>query len=231
MTAILVCINKALRERLRELLRTWGWAVIGEVSANPASLRLIRARQPGLIIVDDEFPGTSITQLMDVLNQDRLAPVLLLLSPNNEWGEELIRHFAVMAATSKPLNETDFYLSVMLAEANFAKFREMDKEINRLRDQVQTRKSVERAKGILMETLGLSEQDAYRRMQRESMERRISMRTIADTIIAAHEFCKPKQKAAGEANEGDDGTKNVKNKGKTFGARRSKEGNGIQGEY
>lgn len=185
------------------MLRAWGWTIVGEVPANPASLRLIRLRQPSLVIIDDEFPGTNVTQLMDVLSQDRLAPVLLLLSPNNEWGEELLQHSALMAATSKPLNETDFYLSVMLAEANFAKFSAMDKEITRLRDQVQARKLVERAKGILMETLGLSEQDAYRRMQRESMERRTSMRAIADAIITAHKFYTPKQKTAAEAKEGD----------------------------
>ncbi|MDI6631819.1 MAG: ANTAR domain-containing protein [Bacillota bacterium] len=188
MTVVLICSNKGLRHRLRELLRAWGWAVIGETATGPESLRFIRSRQPDLIIMDDELAGTNVSQLMDVISQDRLAPVLLLLSPNNRWGEELLRRSAVMAAVSKPLNEADFYLAVLLAEANFSKFNVLELEISRLQDQLQARKVIERAKGILMETLGLSEQEAYRRMQRESMERRTSMRAIAEAIITAQKF-------------------------------------------
>ncbi|MEW6770848.1 MAG: ANTAR domain-containing protein [Bacillota bacterium] len=177
-----------MRHRLRELLRAWGWTVVGETAASLESLRFLRSRQPDLIILDDEISGANVSQLMDVVSQDRLAPVLLLLSPNNRWGEELLQRPAVVAATAKPINEADFYLSLLLAEANFAKFTALEQEIVRLQDQLQARKIVERAKGILMENLGLSEQEAYRRMQRESMERRTSMRTIAEAIITAQKF-------------------------------------------
>ncbi|RPF49770.1 response regulator receiver and ANTAR domain protein [Thermodesulfitimonas autotrophica] len=188
MTVMLICSNKALRQRLQDLFRAWGWVVVGETRTGPEALRLVRARQPDLIVVDDELAEMNLSQLMDVISQDRLAPVLLLLSPANRWGEELLKSQAVLAAVSKPPNETDLYLAALLAEANFAKFAALEQEITRLQDQLQSRKLVERAKGILMETLGLSEQEAYRKMQRESMERRTSMRTIAEAIITAQKF-------------------------------------------
>ena len=188
MTVMLICSNKALRHRLQDLFRAWGWVVVGETRTGPEALRLVRARQPDLIVVDDELAEMNLSQLMDVISQDRLAPVLLLLSPANRWGEELLKSQAVLAAVSKPPNETDLYLAALLAQANFAKFATLEQEITRLQDQLQSRKLVERAKGILMETLGLSEQEAYRKMQRESMERRTSMRTIAEAIITARKF-------------------------------------------
>uniref|UniRef100_A0A7C2ECC9 Stage 0 sporulation protein A homolog n=1 Tax=Ammonifex degensii TaxID=42838 RepID=A0A7C2ECC9_9THEO len=188
MTVVLVCGDKGLRQSVWDLLRAWGWTVVGEAATGPEALRLIRLRQPNLIVVDDEISGMNVSQLMDVLSHDRLAPVLLLLSPSNRWGEELLRHSAVMAATAKPLNEADFYLAALLAEANFAKFSSLEQEVTRLQDQLRTRKIVERAKGILMESFGLSEQEAYRQMQRESMERRTSMRAIAEAIITAQKF-------------------------------------------
>lgn len=188
MTVMLICSNKALRQRLQDLFRAWGWVVVGETRTGPEALRLLRARQPDLIVVDDELAEMNLSQLMDVISQDRLAPVLLLLSPANRWGEELLKSQAVLAAVSKPPNETDLYLAALLAEANFAKFAALEQEITRLQDQLQSRKLVERAKGILMETLGLSEQEAYRKMQRESMERRTSMRAIAEAIITAQKF-------------------------------------------
>ncbi|WP_334110194.1 ANTAR domain-containing response regulator [Thermodesulfitimonas autotrophica] len=194
MTVMLICSNKALRHRLQDLFRAWGWVVVGETRTGPEALRLVRARQPDLIVVDDELAEMNLSQLMDVISQDRLAPVLLLLSPANRWGEELLKSQAVLAAVSKPPNETDLYLAALLAQANFAKFATLEQEITRLQDQLQSRKLVERAKGILMETLGLSEQEAYRKMQRESMERRTSMRTIAEAIITAQKFYQNRDK-------------------------------------
>lgn len=188
MTVMLICNNKALRHRLQDLFRAWGWVVVSEAKTGPEALRLVRARQPDLIVVDDELSEMNLSQLMDVISQGRLAPVLLLLSPANRWGEELLKSQAVLAAVSKPPNETDLYLAALLAEANFAKFAALEQEITRLQDQLQSRKLVERAKGILMETLGLSEQEAYRKMQRESMERRTSMKAIAEAIITAQKF-------------------------------------------
>lgn len=201
MTAILICSNKTLRHRLQDLLRVWGWTVVGDIGTGPEALRIIRSRQPDLIIIDDEIEEKNLFQLIDVLSQDRLAPVLLLLSPANRWGEELLKAQAVLAAVSKPPSETDLYLAALLAEANFVKLTTLEQEIIRLQDQLQTRKLIERAKGILMETLGLSEQEAYRKMQRESMERRISMKAIAEAIITAHRFYQGRSKKQEERKE------------------------------
>ncbi|ACX52970.1 response regulator receiver and ANTAR domain protein [Ammonifex degensii KC4] len=194
MRALVFCADKKLQAFLQRQLQVWGWTVTFTSSTGPAGVRLLHSQEPDLVVVDDGLTsGFNIRKFLDVIDQGPRLPVILLLSPANPLGEELLASTCVVAACAKPVREVDFYLALLQAEANFAKITALKQEVGQLRERLETRKVVEKAKGILMKTLGISEEEAYRRIQRESMERRTSMRTIAEAIIQASKFYQVKE--------------------------------------
>ncbi|MGO0123101.1 ANTAR domain-containing response regulator [Desulfothermobacter acidiphilus] len=184
MRVLIFCSDNETRVFLQRQLQMEGWIVAFATSTGPAGVRLLRSQAPNLVIVDDSVgPGFVMEQLLDAFGQEMQIPVILLLSPFNSGAEALLSSECVVAACAKPVREVDLYLALLQAEANFAKINALRLKVEQLQEKLETRKVVDRAKGFLMKALGISEEEAYRQIQRESMKRRTSMRAVAEAII------------------------------------------------
>ncbi|MBC7347994.1 MAG: ANTAR domain-containing protein [Clostridia bacterium] len=175
-----------LRRRLRALLPKEGYQVVGEADSGAEALRRIRAVPPELVVLDDELPGG--LEVLRVVTDDRLGAVVLLTSV---WQRDLGARLAgsgLVGFALKPVRSATLLPALETCLAAYRRVTALEEEVGRLKERLETRKVVEKAKGILMQTLGLTEQEAYRRIQKESMDRCTSMRAIADAIILAHEL-------------------------------------------
>ena len=176
-----------IRMDLREMLAALGYLVVGEAGDGVTAVNVAREVRPDLVIMDIKMPEMDGIEAAKVLTEERIAPVLLLTAFSQQ---ELVRRAGeagVVGYLVKPFGETDLAPAVEIAIARFKEFRTLEKEANDLRDTLETRKRVERAKGVLMQTQGLSESDAFRKIQKLSMNSRKSMREVADAILLAHE--------------------------------------------
>jgi AmiR/NasT family two-component response regulator len=187
-TRIVVADDESIiRMDLREMLVGLGYLVVGEAGDGVTAVNVAREVRPDLVIMDIKMPEMDGIEAASVLTEERIAPVLLLTAFSQQ---ELVRRAGeagVVGYLVKPFGETDLAPAVEIAIARFKEFRTLEKEANDLRDTLETRKRVERAKGVLMQTQGLSEAEAFRRIQKLSMNSRKSMREVADAILLAHE--------------------------------------------
>ncbi len=133
------------------------------------------------------MPDMDGIEAAKVLTEERIAPVVLLTAFSQRDLIEKAKAVGVVGYLVKPIQEADLAPAIEVALSRFAEFRELEKEVDDLSDQLETRKLVDRAKGILMDTQKLSEGDAFRRIQKMSMNTRKSMKEIAQAIILTHE--------------------------------------------
>lgn len=187
-TRIVVADDESIiRMDLREMLGGLGYLVVGEAGDGVTAVNVAREVRPDLVIMDIKMPEMDGIEAAKVLTEERIAPVLLLTAFSQQ---ELVRRAGeagVVGYLVKPFGETDVAPAIDIAIARFKEFRTLEREADDLRDTLETRKRVERAKGVLMQTQGLSESDAFRKIQKLSMNSRKSMREVADAILLAHE--------------------------------------------
>jgi response regulator NasT len=144
---------------------------------------LARELRPDLVIMDIKMPKLDGIQAAKVLTEEKIAPVLLLTAYSDRELVDRARDAGVVNYIVKPFREAELLPAIEIALARFAEFSAMDKELGDLKETMETRKLVERAKGVLMDTQGLKEQDAFRKIQQLSMNTRKSMREIAQAIL------------------------------------------------
>lgn len=178
------------RNKIKALLKQLGYFVVGEAGDGVTVLKLIRSRQPEFVVLDTSLPGMDGLQVAEIVWQDRLAPVVLLTPYIDPGILEKARAARGAALLQKPVDEVTLMPALELARSNFEEICRLEDKIKELKETLETRKVVERAKGILMETLGLTEAEAFRRMQKQSMNKRVSMRAVADAVIMAHNLKK-----------------------------------------
>ena len=184
----LASADQASLQTLKQILQREGYAVAGVAQDGSQALRLIHTLQPDLVILDSELAGTGALEVARFINEEQVAPIIMLAS---SWHRNIInktRDFPVFAYLVKPVQETTLLPAVEAALANYEKLVRLEKELNKLKETLAARKVIERAKGILMETLGLTEAEAYRRIQKQSMDKCVPMKAIAEAIIVAHEL-------------------------------------------
>ncbi|SMB99721.1 response regulator receiver and ANTAR domain protein [Thermanaeromonas toyohensis ToBE] len=184
----LASTDQASLQTLKQILQREGYAVAGVAQDGSQALRLIHTLQPDLVILDSELAGTGALEVARFINEEQVAPIIMLAS---SWHRNIInktRDFPVFAYLVKPVQETTLLPAVEAALANYEKLVRLEKELNKLKETLAARKVIERAKGILMETLGLTEAEAYRRIQKQSMDKCVPMKAIAEAIIVAHEL-------------------------------------------
>ncbi|GFN23533.1 ANTAR domain-containing response regulator [Thermanaeromonas sp. C210] len=180
-------------QSLRQVLQREGYLVAGTAQDGSQALRLIHTLHPDLVILDSELIGTGALEVARFINEKQVAPIIMLAS---SWHRNIIskaRDFPVFAYLIKPVQENALLPAVEAALANYEKLARLEEEVNKLKETLAARKLIERAKGILMETLGITEAEAYRRIQRQSMDRCVPMKTIAEAIIVAHDLQKEEQ--------------------------------------
>ncbi len=172
-----------IRMNLKETLVGMGYLVVGEAGDGVNVINLARELRPDLVIMDIKMPKLDGIQAAKVLTEESIAPVLLLTAYSDRELVERAREAGVVNYIVKPFRDAELLPAIEIALARYAEFREMDKTINDLKETLETRKLVERAKGVLMDGKGLKEQEAFRQIQQLSMNTRKSMREIAQAIL------------------------------------------------
>jgi AmiR/NasT family two-component response regulator len=172
---------------LREMLTNLGYLVVGEAGDGRSAVNLARELRPDLVLMDIKMPDLDGIEAARILTEERIAPTVLLTAFSQRELVDRAKEAGVVGYLVKPIQEADLAPAIEVALSRFAEFRELEKEVDDLQDQLETRKLVDRAKGILMDTQGLSEADAFRRIQKMSMNTRKSMKEIAQAVILTHE--------------------------------------------
>jgi len=175
-----------IRMDLRRTLENMGHVVIGEAGDGAKAVELARETRPDICILDIKMPEMDGIDAAKVISTEGIAPVLLLTAYSQKDLVERARDAGVFAYLVKPFKETDLMPAIDIAIARYEEFLELESEVSKLEDKLETRKAVDRAKGILMDQYQLKEQDAFRRIQIQSMNTRKSMREIAEAIIIAN---------------------------------------------
>ena len=186
-TRVIVADDESLvRVDLREALTELGYLVVGEVGDGQSAVNMARELDPDVIVMDIKMPGIDGIEAARVLTQERIAPVVLLTAYSQKDLIERAKEAGVVGYLVKPFRETDLAPAIELALARFAEFRALQDEVGNLTEALETRKKVERAKGILMETQGMTEAEAFRKIQKMSMNTRKPMKEVAEAIILAN---------------------------------------------
>src|SRR5215208_185987 len=183
-TRLVIADDESLiRMNLKETLVGLGYLVVGEAGDGVSVVNLARELRPDLVIMDIKMPKLDGIQAAKVLTEDKIAPVLLLTAYSDRELVDRAREAGVVNYIVKPFRDAELLPAIEIAMARYAEFQEMDKKIGDLTEVLETRKLVERAKGVLMDTQGLKEQEAFRKIQQLSMNTRKSMREIAQAIL------------------------------------------------
>lgn len=187
MRILLVDKDSVFRKNMSGMLTQAGYEVVGEAGEGTTALKMIRTLQPEVLLVAASLPGINGLELANIADESRLSTVILLV----DYAEKDIIHkvgdglaFPVLI---KPFDQLQLLSAVEYAFSVFNKMVSLEGEIKRLKDDLETRKIVEKAKGILMKSHGLSEDEAFRRIQQQSMKKRTSMKSIAEALITAFE--------------------------------------------
>ena len=151
-----------IRMNLKETLVDLGYLVVGEAGDGVSVINLARELRPDLVIMDIRMPKLDGIQAAKVLTEEKIAPVLLLTAYSDRELVDRAREAGVVNYVVKPFHEGELLPAIEIALARYNEFREMDKQINDLKETLETRKLVERAKGVLMDTQGLKEHEIGR---------------------------------------------------------------------
>lgn len=188
-TRLIIADDESLiRMNLKETLVSLGYLVVGEAGDGVSVINLARELRPDLVLMDIKMPKLDGIQAAKVLTQEKISPVLLLTAYSDRELVERAKEAGVVNYVVKPFRDTELLPAIEIALARYQEFLEMDNEISDLKETLDTRKLVERAKGVLMDTQGLKEADAFRKIQQLSMNTRKPMKEIAQAILLAHEI-------------------------------------------
>jgi AmiR/NasT family two-component response regulator len=186
-TRVIVADDESLvRVDLREALTELGYLVVGEVGDGQSTVNMARELDPDVVVMDIKMPGMDGIEAARILTQERIAPVVLLTAYSQPDLIERAKEAGVVGYLVKPFRETDLAPAIELALARFAEFRALQDEVGNLTEALETRKKVEKAKGILMDKQGMSESEAFRKIQKMSMNTRKPMKEVAEAIILAN---------------------------------------------
>jgi two-component system, response regulator PdtaR len=177
-----------IRLDLREMLTELGYDVVGEAGDGRNALDLARKLRPDLVIMDIKMPGVDGIAAAEELTREKIAPVVLLTAYSDQGLVERAKDAGVVGYVVKPFRQTELLPVIELSIARFDEFRSLEREVGDLKEALETRKLVERAKGILMETHGLRESEAFHRIRKTSMDTRKSMKEVAEAVLLAHEM-------------------------------------------
>ncbi len=169
------------------MLTQLGYLVVGEAGDGMTALHMARELRPDLLIMDIKMPVLDGLSAARMLAEEQIAPVLLLTAYSERDLIAGAREAGVVAYLVKPFREAELAPAIEVALARFEEFQQLRRQVQDLEQTLETRKLVERAKGLLMESQGLTEAEAFRKIQQISMNTRKPMREVAEAILLAHE--------------------------------------------
>ncbi|MHB1419887.1 MAG: ANTAR domain-containing response regulator [Bacillota bacterium] len=179
-----------LRKKIKTFLQPEGYIITGEAEDGPSALRALRTMATDLVILDSDLPGISGWEVARIIEDERIAAVLLI-SPT--WQREMLeraKEQGIKAFLIKPVSEQALLPAVETTMMNYRKMADLEREVAELKETLESRKIVEKAKGILMQSMGMTEAQAFRRIQQQSMNKSLSMRAVAEAIVLANDIRK-----------------------------------------
>jgi response regulator NasT len=184
-TRVLIAEDEALiRLDLREMLVEEGFDVVGEVADGASAVRLARELRPDLVILDVKMPVMDGIEAAEQISNERVCGILILTAFSQRELVERARRAGALAYLVKPFQKHDLLPAIEIAISRFRELSGLEAAVDDLQGQLASRKLVERAKGLLQQHEGLSEADAFRLLQREAMQRRVTMSSVSDETIA-----------------------------------------------
>ncbi|MDV7990687.1 MULTISPECIES: ANTAR domain-containing response regulator [unclassified Rhodococcus (in: high G+C Gram-positive bacteria)] len=186
-----------IRLDLVEMLREEGYDVVGEAADGQQAVELAVELRPDLVIMDVKMPRRDGIDAASEIAEKRIAPVVILTAFSQRELVEKARDAGAMAYLVKPFTKADLMPAVELAASRFGEISALESEIVDLQDRLETRKLIEKAKGILMESQSLTEPQAFKWIQRAAMDRRTTMKAVAEVVIDT--LGTPANKPAGES--------------------------------
>lgn len=181
---VLIAEDEALiRLDLREMLREEGYEVIGEAGDGQEAVDLAESLKPDLVIMDVKMPRRDGIDAAAEIAAKRIAPVVVLTAFSQRELVEKARDAGAMAYLVKPFSVSDLVPAIEVALSRFAEISQLEREVAELGERLQTRKLIERAKGLLQARHGMTEPEAFGWMQRAAMDRRTTMKRVAEVVL------------------------------------------------
>ncbi|WP_329424398.1 response regulator [Streptosporangium sp. NBC_01495] len=182
---VVIAEDEALiRLDLKEMLEEEGYAVVAEAGDGESAVKLAMEQRPDLVILDVKMPILDGISAAEQIVSQRIAPCLILTAFSQRDLVERARDAGAMAYLVKPFTKSDLVPAIEMAVSRHQEIAALEREVGTLSERLETRKLVERAKGLLMERRGWSEPQAFRWIQKASMDRRLSMRQVAQIVVA-----------------------------------------------
>ncbi|MGE5720683.1 MAG: ANTAR domain-containing response regulator [Nocardioidaceae bacterium] len=181
---VVIAEDEALiRLDLAEMLAEDGYDVVGQAGDGERAVELAEELRPDLVVLDVKMPKLDGISAAQRIAEQRIAPVVILTAFSQRDLVERARDAGAMAYLVKPFGKNDLVPAIEMAVSRFAELQMLETEVADLTERLETRKLVDRAKGILQEQLDLSEPDSFRWIQKTAMDLRLSMRQVADGVI------------------------------------------------
>lgn len=172
-----------IRMDIVETLREGGYEVVGEGANGEEAVALAKEHRPDVVVMDVKMPVMDGITAAERIAKERLAPVVLLTAFSQTELVERARDAGAMAYVVKPFTPADLLPAVEIAASRYVEIKALESEIADINERMDTRKKVERAKGLLMEKMRLNEPESFRWIQKTSMDRRLTMREVAEAVI------------------------------------------------
>lgn len=176
-----------IRLDLKKMLEDMGHTVIGEASDGQKALELTRSLKPDIAILDIKMPVMDGLDTAKAIDAENIAPVVLLTAYNQQDLINRAKEAGVFAYLVKPFKESDLAPAMEIAISRYIEMQALESQVGTLQEKLETRKIIDRAKGILMDKYKMAETEAFRRIQQQSMNTRKSMKEIAEAIIIAQD--------------------------------------------
>lgn len=181
---IVIADNESIiRMDLKEILEEAGHNVVGEAINGKRAVELARKYHPDLVIMDIKMPEMDGITAAKIIDDENIAPVLLLTAFSQADIVEKAKHSGVLAYLVKPVREDNLFPAMEIALTRFKEIQSLELELNDVKNSLEMRKTLDRAKGILMDAYNLNESEAYRRIQQYSMAKRKTIKEVAEAII------------------------------------------------
>lgn len=185
---IIVAEDEAIiRMDLIEMLRESGYNVIGEAANGREAISLARHLKPDLAILDVKMPEIDGISAAEVIVSEKLAAVLMLTAFSQRELVERARDAGAMAYLVKPFSISDLTPAIEMALGRYAQIQALEAEVGDLGQRLEARKLVDRAKGVLMANLGISEPEAFKWIQKAAMDQRSSMSAVSEGVLAHYQ--------------------------------------------
>jgi two-component system, response regulator PdtaR len=173
-----------IRLDLKEMLIEEGYEVVAETARGDEAVDLVREHEPDIAILDIKMPGMDGLSAAQQISGDRVSATLILTAFSQRHLIERARDAGALAYVTKPFQRSELVAAIEVAIGRFKELKDLDAEVKSLADQLETRKIIDRAKGLLMDRYSFGESDAFSYIQRTAMKERTTMRAVADEILA-----------------------------------------------